>query len=63
MSESALYRDPVFEKVAAIEIREKGCAVCTRSVEVFDGAHQCTVHKTFPKCRGKKNGFQLDEGE
>lgn len=63
MSSEALYRDPTLERAVAMEIREKGCAACTRRREVFDGAYECTVNKTFPKCRGKKNGFQLDEGE
>lgn len=58
-----LYRDPTFEAVAAIEIREKGCKVCVRRIEYFKGVFRCAVGKKFPVCRGKRNGFVLDEGE
>ena len=57
-----LYRDPTFEKVAALEIRAKGCRVCIRSIEYIEGIFRCSVSKRFPECRGKKNGFGLDEG-
>jgi len=57
-----LYRDPTFDAVAAMEIREKGCSVCVRSIEFIEGCFRCSVSKKFPKCRGKKNGFVLDEG-
>ena len=56
-----LYKDPTFEKVAAMEIREKGCRVCTRHIEYIEGAFRCSTGKRFPECRGKKNGFKLDE--
>ena len=57
----SLYRDPTFEKVAAMEIREKGCKVCIRSIEYIEGCFRCSVSKKFPQCRGKKNGFVLDD--
>lgn len=57
-----LYRDPTFDTVAAMEIREKGCRVCIRHTEHIEGVIRCSVGKKFPKCRGKKNGFVLDEG-
>ena len=57
----SLHRDPTFDAVAAMEIREKGCKVCTRSIEYIEGVFRCAVGKKFPKCRGEKNGFVLDE--
>lgn len=58
-----LYNDPTFNKVAAQEINEKGCSVCTRSKEVFEDVHSCTVHKKFPQCKRQKCGFDLDMNE
>ena len=58
----SLHRDPTFDAVAAMEIREKGCSVCTRSIEYIEDVFRCSVSKKFPACRGKKNGFDLDEG-
>lgn len=57
-----LYRDPTFDAVVSMQIREKGCKVCTRSIEYIQGAFRCSVGKKFPGCRGKRNGFVLDEG-
>ena len=59
----ALHKDPTFERVAAMEIRERKCRVCTRRRELSTGAVLCGTGKRFPLCRSdKKNGFKLDMG-
>lgn len=56
-----LYRDPTFDRVAAMEIRAHGCRVCRRRVDLSTGRVVCGVGLDFPRCKKEKKGFVLDE--
>ena len=55
------HRDPTFERVLRLEIRERGCRCCLRRVELSTGELRCGRGKRFPACRGERGGFVLDE--
>ena len=55
------YRDPVFDQVLRMEIRERGCRCCRRRVELSSGEVRCGSGRRFPSCRGERGGFALDE--
>ncbi|PCI14278.1 MAG: hypothetical protein COB71_02820 [Thiotrichales bacterium] len=42
MAHSATHKDPVFEEVHRLQIRERGCKVCTRRVEFSDTKVACS---------------------
>lgn len=50
---------PVERQAQAMEIKEKGCRVCQKRIEI-NGDVRCRVGKRFPKCRNQKNGFRLE---
>ncbi len=58
----AMYRDPTFDEALRLQISEKGCRCCLRCVELSTRALRCTAGKVFPKCRGERGGFVLDDG-
>jgi len=62
-SQQPVYADPTLERAQALEISDKGCRVCVRRVTLSGGAVRCRLGKTFPRCRGARNGFQLDVGD
>lgn len=55
----AVYRDPTFEKVLAMQVRERKCGVCDKGKEVFEGEFYCTMSLRFPSCKSEKNGFKM----
>lgn len=60
---AGVYRDPTFDAVVRMEVREKkGCGVCIRRIALM-GSCLCSENKTFPRCRREKNGFEYDEGD
>ncbi|MDH5189432.1 MAG: hypothetical protein OEW37_10815 [Rhodospirillaceae bacterium] len=56
-----LHKDPTLEAASALEIAQKGCAVCARRRQLSSGKLLCAIGKKFPFCRGG-NGFKLDTG-
>jgi len=57
----AAFRDPVFEQVLRMQIRERGCRCCARRVELASGDVRCGNGRRFPSCRGQRGGFVLEE--
>jgi hypothetical protein len=62
MRNGALHKDPTFDAVVALEIRELGCKACVRRLTLSTGAVRCSQGKTFPRCKRELKGFKLDEG-
>lgn len=56
------YANPTLNAAIRMEMREKKCGCCTRSVEVIRGAFICKVNKQFPRCKGEVKGFDYDDG-
>lgn len=57
-----IYKDPTFDRVLRLEIRERQCHVCTRRVSVLEGRVVCSVGKKYPSCQYERRGFELDTG-
>jgi hypothetical protein len=58
----ATHADPTFEAACRMEIRELGCKACVRRLTLSTGAVRCSQGKEFPRCKGERKGFKLDEG-
>jgi hypothetical protein len=58
-----IHRDPTYERVAGLELREKrGCGICWwRRMQVVGGV-KCSIGKSFDACQEDKKGFTIDMG-
>jgi len=53
-----LYQDPTFNKVLKDQVKEKNCSICAHRAQRFG----CTKNYSgYYQCRGKRDGFKLDE--
>lgn len=56
---NAAHKDPTFEAVLALELREKNCRVCVNGSQLTTGRVVCFSGLRFPYCQSnKKNGFK-----
>jgi len=59
---SLVYKDPTFNRVLGLQIKEKNCSVCKHGIVVFENSYNCKNGLRFPACRANRNrGFKLVE--